>query len=554
MNFLMLVILINVLCLANSAQGCSHPFFSFMSSQNKLEKIRTVSTQWESVSPRLWTLNREMVRSFRLSMKKPVEGDDDPSSRLGIVQTVRMKKPVEKADESDSKFDIAKTAHTKKPVEGDDDPAYKLDIAKTDRMKKPGEKTDESDSRLGIVRTDRMKKPGEKTDKSASNSKFDIAKTVRMKKPGEKADKSASRLSVKKSKRKATKILKKYSSIHHSFVVEVMAEDLGIIWGMVFISDNEILFTERHGHIKKLNIDDGKLSSVSGAPKVYARGQGGLLDIALHPRFSENKKLYLSYSKIKKRKQTTAVAVGVLKKGKITLLKDIFVARPAISSSRHFGSRLVFDKKGFLYVTVGDRANRQFAQGLDNHLGKVLRLTDEGQPPKNNPFVSVKGALPEIWSLGHRNPQGLFLHPETGRIWEQEHGPRGGDEINLIKKGKNYGWPTITYGREYWGPKIGEGFRKKGMEQPIKYYTPSIAPSGLIIYSGKKFKKWKNSFFSGALVLKHLNRVKIINQKVFQEERLLSDLHFRVRHVIEGPKGFIYLSVDKGKILRLKPI
>ncbi|MDE0519013.1 MAG: PQQ-dependent sugar dehydrogenase [Bdellovibrionales bacterium] len=264
---------------------------------------------------------------------------------------------------------------------------------------------------------------------------------------------------------------------------------------------------------------------------------------------------------------------------------------------------------------------RHLAQKLDNHLGKILRLTDKGKAAKGNPFIPIalanskfkisaadrkepksdekkipkryiKKNLPEIWSFGHRNPQGLFIHPETGQLWEQEHGPRGGDEINLIKKGKNYGWPVITYGREYWGPKIGEGTRKKGMEQPVKYYTPSIAPSGLLIYSGKKFKKWKHHFFSGALVLKHLNRIKIIRQSdqgvanseshlplqknlqkqqtmssqkrvsskssikytVKEEERLLSDLKFRVRHVIEGPKGFIYISVDKGQILRLTPL
>ncbi|MDE0118491.1 MAG: PQQ-dependent sugar dehydrogenase [Bdellovibrionales bacterium] len=433
-------------------------------------------------------------------------------------------------------------------------------------------------------------------------------------------------ISIKKTKHFSPKVLKKYSSTSEPFLVEVLAENLGIVWGMVFINEKELLFTERKGHIKKLNIQTGKITAISGAPTVYAKGQGGLLDIALHPHFSKNKKIYISYSKPIGEKQTTAIASGLLKKNKldrtsvefvnskiqsplkknlqtpqtmfsplafaragsresnkisITQLKDIFVATPFISSRRHFGSRLVFDKKGFLYVTVGDRVERHLAQKLDNHLGKVLRLTDKGKAPKDNPFVFensrfknsaakrkvpkrdgkiipngyIKDALPEIWSFGHRNPQGLFIHPKTGQLWEQEHGPRGGDEINLIKKGKNYGWPVITYGREYWGPKIGEGMRKKGMEQPIKYYTPSIAPSGLLIYSGRKFKKWKYHFFSGALVLRHLNRIKVSKkQKVKEEERLLSDLNFRVRHVIEGPKGFIYISVDKGQILRLRPL
>jgi len=349
-------------------------------------------------------------------------------------------------------------------------------------------------------------------------------------------------------------ILAKYTDYKVPFLVEQLADNLGVVWGMVFINDKEILFTEREGNIKKLNIHTGKVSIISGTPEVYARGQGGLLDIALHPLFLKNKRVYLSYAKKQKKKQTTAIATAVLKGEKLSRLKDIFIARPSISSSRHFGSRVVFDKKGFLYVTIGDRAKRHFAQKKDNHLGKILRLTDKGKVAKGNPFFSEKGALPEIWSLGHRNPQGLFIHPKTGKLWAQEHGPRGGDEINLIKKGKNYGWPVITHGREYWGPKIGEGFIKKGLEQPIKYYTPSIAPSGLLIYSGKIFKNWEYSFFSGALVLTHLNRLEIKKQKVINEERLLKDLNFRVRHVIEGKDGFIYISVDRGKILRLRPM
>ena len=330
---------------------------------------------------------------------------------------------------------------------------------------------------------------------------------------------------------------------------------------MVFINNEEILFTEREGRIKILHIPSGKVSCVAGVPAVYAKGQGGLLDIALHPRFSKNRTIYFSYAKAKGSKQTTAVAKAILKGRNMVQKKDIFIAQPFLSASRHFGSRLVFaprssPQKWFLYVTVGDRTKRHYAQKLNNHLGKILRITEEGQAPKDNPFVLVKGALPEIWSYGHRNPQGLFIHPETGQLWGQEHGPRGGDEINLIKKGKNYGWPVITHGREYWGPAIGEGFKKQGMEQPVKYYTPSIAPSGLIIYSGKKFKQWKHDFFSGALVLRHLNRLKIsssLKPIAGREERLLLDLNYRIRHVIEGPRGFIYVAVDQGKILKLTP-
>ena len=203
---------------------------------------------------------------------------------------------------------------------------------------------------------------------------------------------------------------------------------------------------------------------------------------------------------------------------------------------------------------MGDRGQKKEAQNLNSHLGKLLRLTEEGKIPPDNPFVGQKNTQTEIWSYGHRNPQGLFLHGETEEIWLQEHGPKGGDEINLIKKGRNYGWPVVTHGKSYVGFKIGEGVAKKGMEQPVKYWTPSIAPCGLLIYSGKKFPQWKGDLFSGALALTHLNRLKIKNKKVLEEERLLSRLNLRIRNVIEGPEGFIYISADRGWILKLQPL
>ena len=427
---------------------------------------------------------------------------------------------------------------------------------------------------------------------------------------------------------------------HQKFSVEVLAENQGIIWSMVFIDPDNILFAEKKGQFKILNIRSKKIHIVAGSPQVYDRGQGGLMDIALHPEFIKNKKIYFTYSKEIGNKQTTALAQGILsslpqnsnsqssnfqnqdsqnsnsqspnsrnqdsqnsnsqspnshnqdsqnpssqssnshnqapqnsnkKTYKISQAVDIFLAQPALSSGLHFGSRLAFDNQGFLFMTMGDRGERHKAQELNTHLGKVLKLTQAGKPAPGNPFYTAKPltakllntnnssfkadakqALPEIWSFGHRNPQGIYIHPMTGRLWEQEHGPKGGDEINLIKKGANYGWPIITYGREYWGPRIGEGFVKKGLEQPVKYYTPSIAPSSLLIYSGKKFKEWKGDFFSGALVLKHLNRLKISqNNIVKEEERLLSSLDLRVRDVIEDQEGFIYVSSDEGKILRL---
>ena len=370
-----------------------------------------------------------------------------------------------------------------------------------------------------------------------------------------KAYTAKSRPNLLNTKKSVFKILTEYPKASEPFKVELLAENQGVVWSMAFVNPHKILFTEKKGRFKILDLKTGAVHNVSGAPEVYSRGQGGLMDIALHPNFLKNKKIYFTYSKRFKNKQSTVLAQGVFSKKQIKNVKDIFTALPLISKSIHFGSRLVFDKQGFLFMTVGDRHNRHKAQDLNTHLGKVLRLNDKGQAPTDNPFYKVKNAKAEVWSFGHRNAQGLAIHPHTGLLIEQEHGPRGGDEINLIKKGLNYGWPVITYGREYWGPSIGEGFKKKGMEQPIKYYTPSIAPGGLMIYSGKVFKKWSGDFFSGALVLTHLNRLKI-NQKnqVQSEERLLSPLGFRVRDVREDDRGLIYISTDEGKILRLSPL
>ena len=342
----------------------------------------------------------------------------------------------------------------------------------------------------------------------------------------------------------ARKIIWQESKGSVPFKVEVVAEGLGVPWGMVFLNKDELIWTERGGLIKKIYLPTGKITSITGGPKVYVGGQGGLLDIALHPEFKKNKWIYLTYSLRKKRKQSTALARGQLKENRITALTTLFVARPFYSGGLHFGSRLTFDSKGFLFMTVGDRGRKQEAQNLDSHLGKLLRFDDKGETPLDNPFGS------EIWSLGHRNPQGLFIHPETKQVWLQEHGPRGGDEINLIKKGANYGWPVITYGRSYIGLKIGEGTSKKGMQQPIKYWVPSIAPCGLLIYSGKKFSQWKGDFFSGSLVLTHLNQFKL---SISKEKRWFSSLGLRFRHVVEDPQGFIYASVDQGMILRVSP-
>ena len=357
----------------------------------------------------------------------------------------------------------------------------------------------------------------------------------------------------KKENLKKYDILLKETNNPQPFKVEILAERLGVPWGMVFLNTKELLWTEREGTIKKIYIPTGQITQITGGPKVYSSGQGGLLDVALHPNFQRNKYIYFTFS-LQNRSDsstTTALARGRLEGNRITNLRTLFTAEPFYYNDLHFGSRLAFDGNGFLFMTVGERRDMEQAQNLNNHLGKLLRLTDEGRTASGNPFTNTAGAKPEIWTLGHRNAQGLFIHPETGELYLQEHGPKGGDEINLITKGANYGWPVITHGQSYSGDQIGEGTHKKGMEQPLKYWTPSIAPGGLLIYSGKQFPEWRGDFFSGALALRHLNRLNISND---EEEELLSSFGYRFRHVIEDPQGFIYVSVDRGMILRISPL
>ena len=346
-----------------------------------------------------------------------------------------------------------------------------------------------------------------------------------------------------------------YTDKKNDFKAEIVAKNLGTPWGMVFISDNEILLTERQGNVKIANLSSKKITVIKHNLDIDVGGQGGLLDVALHPQFKTNRTVYFTYSLKNGSKNTTALAKGVLKNNNLENLKTIFIAEPFIRENIHFGSRIVFNKQNHLFMTIGDRGHRDEAQKLSSHLGKILRLDEDGKAISSNPFYKNKEAKKEIWSLGHRNPQGLFVHPKTGELWAQEHGPKGGDEINLIEKGANYGWPIITHGREYSGFKVGKGIKeKRGLKQPIKYWVPSIAPCGLLIYSGKKFKSWQGDFFSGALALKHLNKLKIKNRGIVGEKRFLKDLKFRVRNVIEDRKGFIYISTDQGYILKISPL
>ncbi|MES3038472.1 MAG: PQQ-dependent sugar dehydrogenase [Bdellovibrionota bacterium] len=335
--------------------------------------------------------------------------------------------------------------------------------------------------------------------------------------------------------------------------LEPVTSGEGVVWGFEFLDSQNIILTNRIGTLKVFNLTTKKTQQITGVPKVLAVGQGGLMDVALHPEFSKNKLVYLSYTCGTASAATSCLGRGVLKNNTLDGFEKIFEVQKPFPSTLNIGSRLAWGKGNALFMTMGDHFDkaRDNAQKLNSHIGKVLKLTDSGKPAPGNPFAATAGALPEIYSLGHRNAQGLFYDSTTDTLWEQEHGARGGDEINVIVAGKNYGWPVISYGVNYDGTKIGEGTSKPGMEQPLHYWDPSIAPSGLLIYRGTALEGWSGDVFSGALKLTHLNRLRIKDGKVVNEERLLQDNGKRIRDVKEGPDGWIYLSTDSGEIFRI---
>lgn len=350
-----------------------------------------------------------------------------------------------------------------------------------------------------------------------------------------------------------------YQDKTNNFAIDVVIDGLGIPWGMAFLSADRLIFSQRNGKIGLINLKQNKLVWLTNPPSVYSNGQAGLLDIAVPDDYEQTGWIYFTYSKSFANKSTTVLARAQLENNSLQNWQDILVSQSLENTNYHYGSRITFDEKGHVYFSIGDRGKRPNAQNLANHAGSILRLNLDGSIPDDNPFINNKNSLPEIWSYGHRNPQGLFYDKNTGRLWSIEHGPRGGDELNLILAGKNYGWPIISYGKEYWGPvKVGEGTHKKGMEQPVKFYIPSIAPGSLLVYSGKAFPNWQGNLFAGALKLRHLNRIVLSSKthsenKAIAEERLLKDINERIRCVIESPEGWLYLSTDSGKILRLKP-
>jgi aldose sugar dehydrogenase len=351
-----------------------------------------------------------------------------------------------------------------------------------------------------------------------------------------------------------------------AFDVVTVSEGLANPWGLAFLPDGKMLVTERPGRMRVVSADGKQMSEpIAGLPAVDARGQGGLLDVALDPAFQKNQLIYWSYSEPGESVNNTAVARGRLVDGaapKVENVEVIFHQAPSLGSTAHFGGRLVFNRDGTLFITLGDRSiteGRMQSQRLDGLLGKIVRLNPDGSVPKDNPFVGKDGTRPEIWSYGHRNIQAATLHPVTGDLWEIEHGTRGGDELNVSLKGRDYGWPTIAYGIEYQGRPITGGIQQQeGMEQPKYYWDPVIAPSGMVFYTGTLFPAWQNSLFVGGLGSVNLVRLTLKGEQVVGEERLLQDLQpqrERIRNVRQGPDGALYLLTDnsKGRILKLVP-
>jgi glucose/arabinose dehydrogenase len=358
-----------------------------------------------------------------------------------------------------------------------------------------------------------------------------------------------------------------FQSQSQAYRVVTVVDGLQNPWSTVFLPNLDMLVTERPGRLRVIR--DGQLlpDPVAGVPPVRAQGQGGLMEIVLHPEFESNRLIYMSIAKPNAdgSQSTTAIVRARYEGDRLENVEEIFEAQAWSNTTGHYGARLAFDADGYLWATVGDRmappslagATSHPAQDPSNHQGTVIRLNDDGSVPEDNPFVGRADVLPEIWSYGHRNLQGLAIHPETGEVWETEHGPQGGDELNHILPGRNYGWPVIGYGVNYGGAIIHEGTAKEGMEQPVNYWVPSIATSGLMIYSGDQFPEWKGSFFAGGLAGGYIERLTIEGDRVTGKERIVDGLG-RIRDIKQGPDGFIYIAVDgRGggltSLVRLEP-
>jgi glucose/arabinose dehydrogenase len=337
--------------------------------------------------------------------------------------------------------------------------------------------------------------------------------------------------------------------------VEIVTDSIIIPFGMDFLPDGRLLVTDRVvGNIVLVDTKTGEREFVEGVPAVVGAGDCGMLDILVHPDYANNGWIYFSYTEGDTTANTMVIDRARLEGLKLSQRQRLFTALPYYNKPLHHGTRLVL-KDGYLFFGMGEKTDlKDSAQTLSNHLGKILRIFEDGRIPPDNPYVNTPGALPEVWSYGHRNPNGLTLNPYTGELWEHEHGPKGGDEINIIKPSLNYGWPLISYGVNYDDTPVNEGLTEmEGMEQPIYYYKPSIAPSGMQFYTSDVIPAWKGNLFIGGMVLTHLNRLVLENNKIVKEERLLGDRKLRVRSIKQGPDGYLYLGVDGGRILRIMP-
>lgn len=348
-------------------------------------------------------------------------------------------------------------------------------------------------------------------------------------------------------------------SEHGKLRLEQITDSVTMPFAMAFINKQKFLLVDRPlGVLYLVDLDDGEKTLVGGVPEVYGKGDSGLLDIKLSPDFEQSQRIYFDYTLQDSAGFSLAVETAILRKDSLVDRKRLFLAKPYFPEQSFYGSRLLVDGD-YLFITTGvDYTKQDSSQTLSNHLGKIMRIHTDGSIPADNPFVGVPGALPEIWCYGTRNPQGLTFHPETGELWENEHGPKGGDEVNIIRKGANYGWPVISHGIDYDDKPIGAGIREKeGMEQPVHFYLPSIAPSGMLFYTGERYPKWKGNLFIGGMKLTHLNRLELNGNQVTHEERIMSDLKWRVRNVIQGPDGYLYVSTDAGmepgRVLRILP-
>ncbi|WP_257668098.1 PQQ-dependent sugar dehydrogenase [Parapedobacter tibetensis] len=338
-----------------------------------------------------------------------------------------------------------------------------------------------------------------------------------------------------------------------SFYVDTLHTGLDNPWGMAWLPDGRLLVTERKGEILVFENEKYTGQKLTGFPETYERGQGGLMDIQLHPQYADNGWVYVTYAKPGQDGGSTTLIRFKLEGNQVTHLEELYQTMPLSTSGVHFGSRIIFDNNGYLFFSTGERGTKENAQNLSNDMGKVHRLHDDGRIPNDNPFVDNPTAKPSIWSYGHRNVQGIVYDSSTDIIYATEHGPRGGDELNIVEKGKNYGWPVITYGIDYSGAIISDLTEKEGMEQPIHYWTPSIATCGLLFYTGDKYPEWQGNIFAGALALMHVARIEVSNGKYTHEEKLLQDIG-RVRQIAQSPDGYIYvLTEGPGMLLKLAP-